>query len=306
MGSDMQTGSRLAGIFYGLISSAAYGLIPLFTLPLLHAGVTVQTALVYRFGIASIVMWGILRFKGENLAVHHDDLFKIFFLSLMYLGAVFLFFQSFIYLPSGVVATIQFLFPVMVMLIMIVFFHERFQWHTGAALALAVVGVALLSTDPGESSLAVAGGTNVFLGVTISLLAGLCNALYFVGLQVARLPRVNSLVLTLYVMVFCSVISLVYALLFDSLHWIGEPKNIGIATLLALVTAVFSNLTLILAIKRVGSTLASILGVMEPVTAVSVGICVFNEPFTWLLASGVIIIASSVALVVLGGKRNTH
>lgn len=298
----MQTGSRLAGIFYGLVSSAAYGLIPLFSLPLLHAGVTIQTILVYRFGIASIAMWGILRFKGENLAVDSCDLYKIFFLSLLYLGAVFLFFQSFIYLPSGVVATIQFLFPVMVMLIMIGFFHETFQWQTCAALALAVAGVALLSTDPGESSLAEAGGANVFPGVTISLLAGLCNALYFVGLQVASLPRVNSLVLTFYVMVFCSVISLAYALLSGSLHWIGQPENMGIATLLALITAVFSNLTLILAIKRVGSTLASILGVMEPVTAVAVGVCVFNEPFTWLLASGVILIASAVALVVLGRK----
>lgn len=302
MRSDMQTGSRLAGIFYGLVSSAAYGLIPLFTLPLLHAGVTVQTALVYRFGIASIAMCGILRLKGENLSVAPGDLCKIFFLSLMYLGAVFLFFQSFKYLPSGVVATIQFLFPVMVMLIMIGFFHEAFHWQTGGALALAIAGVALLSTDPGESSLADAGSDNVFLGVAISLLAGLCNALYFVGLQVARLPRVNSFVLTFYVMVFCSVISLAYAILLDSLHWIGEPENIGIATLLALVTAVFSNLTLILAIKRVGSTLASILGVMEPVTAVAVGVCVFNEPFTWLLAFGVILIASAVALVVLGRK----
>ena len=42
------------GFFLGLFSSATFGLIPLFTLPLLHAGLTSESALFYRFLIASI------------------------------------------------------------------------------------------------------------------------------------------------------------------------------------------------------------------------------------------------------------
>ncbi len=44
--------------------------------------------------------------------------------------------------------------------------------------------------------------------------------------------------------------------------------------MLALVTAVLSNLTLILAVQHVGPTMVSILGVMEPLTAVTCGILV--------------------------------
>ncbi len=72
------------------------------------------------------------------------------------------------------------------------------------------------------------------------------------------------------------------------------------AALLAVITAVLSNLTLVLAVQRIGSTLTSVLGVMEPLTAVFVGILVFNEPFTPALVGGVILISSSVTLVMLG------
>ena len=39
---------------------------------------------------------------------------------------------------------------------------------------------------------------------------------------------------------------------------------------------------------------------MEPVTAVAVGILVFNEPFSLSLVAGVLLIAASVVLVMLG------
>ena len=67
-----------------------------------------------------------------------------------------------------------------------------------------------------------------------------------------------------------------------------------------MITAVLSNLTLVLAVQRIGSTLTSVLGVMEPLTAVFVGILVFKEPFTPALVGGVILISSSVTLVMLG------
>ena len=47
--------------------------------------------------------------------------------------------------------------------------------------------------------------------------------------------------------------------------------------------------------------MTSVLGVMEPLTAVMVGILVFGEPFSPALVGGVALIAASVLLVMLGG-----
>lgn len=110
------------GFFLGLFSSATFGLIPLFTLPLLHAGVTAETALFYRFLIATLTLGGLLAARGERFRMRGVDLCKLAGMSVMYMLAALLFFWAFSYLPSGVAATLQFLYPVMVMLIMIVFF----------------------------------------------------------------------------------------------------------------------------------------------------------------------------------------
>lgn len=284
------------GFFLGLFSSATFGLIPLFTLPLLHAGVTAETALFYRFLIATLTLGGLLAARGERFRMRGVDLCKLAGMSVMYMLAALLFFWAFSYLPSGVTATLQFLYPVMVMLIMIVFFHERFSWTIALSIILAVSGVALLSSGPGD------GGTSIsLLGVGMMLLSALCNSLYIVGIQTARIPNMSGLVMTFYVMLFSALLSLINALSTDTFQILTSWRELGIAALLAVVTAVLSNLTLILAIQRIGSTMTSVLGVMEPLTAVMVGILVFGEPFSPALAGGVALIAASVLLVMLGG-----
>lgn len=286
------------GFIYGLLSSAAFGLIPLFSLPLLKAGISVPTALVYRFTLAALALWLILRLKGYRFAVRGIDVCKLAALSIAYMLAVLCFFESFAHMPSGIAATIQFLYPLMVMLIMILFFHERFYWKVALAALLGTSGVAVLSAaspQAGPSAVSLA-------GIALALLAGLFNGLYMIGIQVARIPNISGLVMTFYVMAFGAAISFADGLALGSLQWLSTPPELLSAVLLALVTAVFSNLTLILAIKRIGSTLTSVLGVMEPLTAVGVGILVFHEPFTLPLALGVALITGAVLLVMLGSR----
>lgn len=292
------------GIFYGLVSSGTFGLIPLFTLPLLAAGISAETALVYRFAIAATTIGLLLAARRENLAIGFSAFFKISGLAIFYMLAVLLFFKAFSYLPSGLVATLQFLYPVMVMVIMIAFFHERFRWQTCAAVLLAVLGVALLSLGAPEEAPAEAvwSGGNIVTGVILSLLAGLFNGLYFVGIKVVRLPRINGMVMTFYVMLFGAFFCVCNALFADRLAFITSGRELAIAAMLALVTAVFSNLTLILAIRRIGPTLTSIMGVMEPVTAMTVGILVFGEPFTAVIGLGVAVITASVMIALMAPK----
>ncbi len=298
--SGMDGPEAVMGFFLGLFSSATFGLIPLFTLPLLHAGVTAETALFYRFLIATLTLGGLLAARGERFRARGVDLCKLAGMSVMYMLAALLFFWAFSYLPSGVAATLQFLYPVMVMLIMVVFFHERFSWTIALSIILAVSGVALLSGGPGDD------GKSISLpGVGIMLLSALCNSLYIVGIQTARIPNMSGLVMTFYVMLFSALLSLINALGTGTFQILTSWRELGIAVLLAVVTAVLSNLTLILAIQRIGSTMTSALGVMEPLTAVMVGILVFGEPFSPALAGGVALIAASVLLVMLGGQIRT-
>ena len=72
--------------------------------------------------------------------------------------------------------------------------------------------------------------------------------------------------------------------------------------LLAILPTVVSNITLVLAVQNIGGTMTSVLGALEPLTAVCIGVLVFGEPFAFSDAAGIILILSAVTAVILSGS----
>ena len=73
--------------------------------------------------------------------------------------------------------------------------------------------------------------------------------------------------------------------------------------LLGIIPTVISCVTLVYAVQYIGSTYTSVLGALDPVTAVIVGVFVFSEPFTINLAIGIMMIIGAIVLIILyGGK----
>lgn len=282
------------GFVLALVSSAAFGLIPLFSLPLLRSGLSADCVLFYRFLFAALSLGIILVLRRERLAAPLHELGKLALFSILYALAALLMIWGLLYLPGGATATLQFLYPLMVMLIMTIFFHEKFSIITASSVLLAILGVALLGSG-GDG-----GGSLDPVGVGLLLASALCNALYISGLHVARIHSISGLSITFWVLLFGTGVSLINALVSGTFEIIGTWEQLALSLLLAVITAVISNLTLILAIQRIGSTLASILGVGEPLTAVTVGILVFDEPATFAVFSGVAVICAAVILVMAG------
>ena len=71
----------------------------------------------------------------------------------------------------------------------------------------------------------------------------------------------------------------------------------------AIPATAVSNMALVQAIRRIGPTLTSVFGAMEPLTAVVIGVAVFAEPFTAKGAAGILLIVAAVLLVVLRRDR---
>ena len=83
------------------------------------------------------------------------------------------------------------------------------------------------------------------------------------------------------------------------LQAIPDRTTLGNLVMQALVPTVITTLALVRAIKHKGSTLTSVLGAMEPVTAVCVGITIFGEPLTRSIALGILLIISAVTVIIL-------
>ena len=118
----------------------------------------------------------------------------------------------------------------------------------------------------------------------------------------SRAARVDSVVLTFYVLAFGALLFFLYALATEGIEALHSSSSWRDIIMLALVCTVLSDYTLVLAIKHIGSTRTSILGSMEPLTAVVVGVVYFGERVDVVSVVGLVLIISAVVMVIVQSK----
>ena len=69
--------NNLKGFAYGIATSVTFGLIPLFTLPLMEKGMRFDSILFYRFLFAAIALSGMLLAKKESFRTEMRNLSDI-------------------------------------------------------------------------------------------------------------------------------------------------------------------------------------------------------------------------------------
>ena len=205
--------------------------------------------------------------------------------------------SSYEFIPSGIATTIHFLYPVLVTTIMIVGFGERASWCIFAAAAMAIGGVYLLSG-------ATNGATIQLRGIVAVLITVVTYATYIVGVNRSAVKDMEGRKMTFYVLL-CSAILFYVNLVVRHGGAIDPIPNAGAwvrLLLLALLPTLLSDLALIYAIQMVGSTTTAILGCMEPLTAVVIGIVCFGERFGATQAVGVVVVLAAVTLVIMAER----
>ena len=95
----------------------------------------------------------------------------------------------------------------------------------------------------------------------------------------SRAAQVESTTLTLLVMAIGAALFAAAGSLTSGLHWVDDSRTWGNILGLAIPATAVSNIALVKAIKAIGPTLTSILGAMEPLTAVLIGVALkkFND-----------------------------
>lgn len=284
--------NKISGFLYGLLSSASFGLIPLFTLPAMQQGMNFESILFYRFLFAALALGAILLLDGQSFRIRKQEIPSLILLALLYLMSAVFLFWGYKFMASGVATTLHFMYPVLTTLIMMLFFGEKKSiWRLGA-IVLAVAGVFFLSN--GDDS-----GTVTTLGIFIVLLSALGYALYLVTVSQLKVGQMKGLKLTFWVFLFGTLLLFIGIAPTTGVQSIPAGHTLGNLAMLALIPTVISNLALVRAVKSIGSTLTSVLGAMEPVTAVCVGIFIFGEAFTAGIGLGIGLIIAAVTVIIL-------
>ena len=103
---------KVKGFLYGLIASATFGLIPLFSIPALENGVGLDSLLFYRFSLASVLVAILMWVKKIPFDIQKSEFGIAFILGTLYAITALWLTEAYLYIPSGVATTIHFLYPV--------------------------------------------------------------------------------------------------------------------------------------------------------------------------------------------------
>ena len=116
---------RINGMFYAAISSASFGFSPLFSIALLTAGLSDFDVLSYRWLLAAIVLVIYSLCKGKTLRItSSDEFWKILLLGFLRAVTSLTLLIGYANIATGVASTINFMYPVVVALCMMIFFGE--------------------------------------------------------------------------------------------------------------------------------------------------------------------------------------
>ena len=291
---------KLKGAIFGLIAAITYGLNPLGALYLYQDGFSVSSVLFYRYIIAVIGLIIMMFLKREPFGISRREFGIVALLGVLFAISSITLYSSFLHMEAGIACTILFVYPIMVAMIMSIFFKEQIRLATIISIALALSGIVLLYQGDGT--------TLSTLGVILVLLSSLSYAIYIVIVNQAQL-KMSAIKLTLYVMIIGAATVALNSLFnpgCGSLQPLTTTTQLGFSLMLGIVPTLISLVTMAIAVRLIGSTPTAIMGSLEPVTAVAIGTIVFNEPLTSRLLIGITMILCAVVIIIISNARKTN
>ena len=298
--ANIAVSDKAKGFVSAILAAVFFGFIPLFGKPALSARMATECVLAYRFGIAAVMLFCILKIKKIPILIPVMQIPAMLLIAVAYSFSGGFLMLGFNYMSGGVAEVIHFTYPIWVMLIMITVFRERISISSIIAIILAITGIYCLGVLGSEESFLP--NTHKLAGVIIVLISGLACATFMVTINKSKCSRFHSLTISFWMLVLSALFFLVISAGTGTLQVAPSTKVFFNLVALAFVATVLSNFFLVYSIKGIGSTLSAILGALEPVTGVVSCAIVFGEAITTPIVFGIILILTAVLIVILRKK----
>lgn len=290
---------KLKGCLYGAFAAMTYGMNPLFAVTLYKDGMNPDSVLLFRYLFALPILAAMIKMRGHDFRLSKKEAFSLFIVGMLVATSSLTLYMSYNYLSAGIASTMLFVYPVIVAVLMTIF-GEKLKLITAFCIALAVGGIAMLYKSDGTTTLNP-------VGCIIVLCSSLSYALYIVLINRDIYKHIPTLKLTFYTLLFGATLFMARILL-GLEQLVCPPTDRWDMWLNILCMAIFptvlSFVWTTMAIQYVGATPTAILGALEPVTAVVLGILCLGETLTARETIGLFMILVAVCIVI-GGKSIT-
>jgi drug/metabolite transporter (DMT)-like permease len=257
-------------------------------------GVDAVTVIMYRM-LFALPMFGLLAWRASRNAppLTAHDWWVVTGLGFSgYYLASFLDFWGLQYVSASLERLILYLNPTIVLVLSVFLFKQRVTRAQWGALVLSYVGVLIVFGH--DLSLS---GTNVAFGTLLVFGSAISYALYLV-FSGATVKRLGALRLSGLATTIASVLCITqFFVLRPPSAMIVQPEVIWLAILNATLCTFVPILLVMIAIEKIGASLASQMGMVGPLSTVLLSVWLLGEPFTAWIAAGTALVLSGVWLL---------
>lgn len=284
--SASENATRYIGIILIIISAVSFGAMPIFARLAYASGADIITVLFLRFGIAAVVMLGIILASKTPFPRGLALLELVLLGAIGYVGESLAYFTALRMASVGLVALLLYIYPALVTALSALFLKEHLTTPKVVALFLALSGTAL--------TIQISSGGSI-IGILLGIAAAVDYATYILlGSRIVQ--RSGSISST--AIIIASTAG-VYAII-APLHGLSFPVDMRgwvAIVAIALVSTVLAFVTFFAGLKRIGPTTASTLSTFEPIVAVALAAVVLGESITPVQVLGGVLILAAVVIL---------
>lgn len=281
---------RTKGIFLTVLSAIIYGFTPVLCSITYSYGNNPITLTFFRGFIILPILTGLMLKDKISFKCSLEELIKIVFVALF--GSVIttlLLYSSYQYLDVGTSTTLHFMYPLFVTLICHYAYKDVLTKRHIIALILALIGIATFINF---------NDFNKIKGIIFALTSGITFSIYLVGIEKLKLSRMNDYKLSFYLALVMTISLFTFGSLTNQLVFNQPIQSYALIICVAILAQLIAVICLKKGIGYLGSSLASMFSMFEPVSSVVFGFVFLNESITILKLVGCCFILGGVSLLI--------
>jgi len=287
---------KTKGIIITVLSAAAFGFA--FTLAPMTYGVGGSNPMTLTFlrNLLCLPLFVILlKLQKIPIKVENKVLIRMLFLGCFVTTTSFTYNMALSMIDVGMVTTLHYVYPALVMLVSVVFFKEKITLRSGMALVFVTLGVACFLLGAGVS-----GGGLVIKGMCLAIFSGVSHTCYMLFMDRTGLKNEPPLRIALYSGFSASIVAAVFGCITGSFTFATITTRSWMLTIaFALLCNTIALPLFQLGIKYIGPTMAAILSTMEPITGNLFGMLLLGERMTLVKVISCLLILSGVVILSL-------
>jgi drug/metabolite transporter (DMT)-like permease len=262
-------------------------------------GVDAVTLIMYRmlFALPIFALMAWWASRGQAALSRKDWLGVLWLGFTGYYLASFLDFAGLAYITASLERLILYLNPTLVLLLGLVLYRRRLTAPQITGMAISYGGVMLVFGH--DITLL---GPDAAWGALLVFLSAISYAVYLVysGEMVKRLGAMRLVGLASTVACVCCLLQFLLLRPLDAAN--VAPEVIWLSLLNATLCTVAPVLMVMMAIERIGASMASQAGMVGPMSTILMGVVILGEPFTAWVAAGTVLVIAGIFVFTRAGK----